>query len=873
MVSATDAQSVVRRNNFTNSSPVIHNLYLAPRTPNLQLTLNSMNKSTYIEKNRPDSDDLSFDALCSEAIDLIQGLSGKEWTDFNLHDPGVTILEQVCYEMTDLAYRSEFKVEDILTNKNGEIDYEALALHKPEDILPSQAVTRDDYRKVIFDSVPEIDNVWVENDGTDKYPGLYHVKVKLSEEADKNSAELIKQKVLEKTKDVYCQHRNLCEDIAEVSFIGSEYYTLHADILINNKQMPADILTEIYFRCSKLITPQIEFYPFEDCLNDGMLAEDIFSGPFTRHGYVRDHELINDRKSVNVSDIAGIINSISGVKSVRSIRFKKGGKDCFNIGRRRIDSVDCLVFPEKDPDIFVHLFSNDRKHKVSIQELRNRLKKLCFRYRSLRHTNQDISKLFKKPQGAYVDFDDYLSIQHQFPDAYGINSFGVPKSYPADRKAKAKQLKGYLLFFEQVMVNFLANLKNIPRFFSTDISLKKSYFSRVITNQHAPNIEELYNKRGKDLKKKLDSILHQHDDFEDRRGRLLDYLLAIYGEKFSQGSLQHFNYYSRDEMIHVKINNKINFLKHIRKFSRKRASGFNYREATWNTENISGLKLKVSLLLGLEHFQKRALTVVLIREGLKIISDEQFKKLKQEILELQFASFDDIYESAETDFKEVPRIRLKGRFNYKDFRRLFDEILFLKNNFVNESFFRYGIHLDKYKLWYIKSSGEYLVVFRPYDGAEYCYLASYAERKRAIESINLLCSFLKMLNVYSEGFHVVEHMLLRPQTKNEHENVKVPDDFYGYRISIVLPSWTARFHNTKFRSLVEETIRLNCPAHVYPDFFWVDFEKMILFETLFKKWHLEKIRNFKKNAILDEYSEKLADFLLKNRKKEEVLYY
>ena len=36
-------------------------------------------------------------------IEEIQKLSGKIWTDFNLHDPGVTILEQLCYALTDLG--------------------------------------------------------------------------------------------------------------------------------------------------------------------------------------------------------------------------------------------------------------------------------------------------------------------------------------------------------------------------------------------------------------------------------------------------------------------------------------------------------------------------------------------------------------------------------------------------------------------------------------------------------------------------------------------------------------------------------------------------------------------------------------------------
>ena len=40
--------------------------------------------------------------------------SGKIWTDHNVHDPGITILEVLCYAMLDLGYRTHLAVEDVL---------------------------------------------------------------------------------------------------------------------------------------------------------------------------------------------------------------------------------------------------------------------------------------------------------------------------------------------------------------------------------------------------------------------------------------------------------------------------------------------------------------------------------------------------------------------------------------------------------------------------------------------------------------------------------------------------------------------------------------------------------------------------------------
>ena len=120
-----------------------------------------MDKPVYIEKIGPDPDGLDFFSLKREGITHLQNLCGKAWTDYNLHDPGVTILEQLCYALTDMAYRTEFDLADYLTAKNGSINFERQALYRPQDIFPSQPVTINDYRKIFFDLEPSINNVWI----------------------------------------------------------------------------------------------------------------------------------------------------------------------------------------------------------------------------------------------------------------------------------------------------------------------------------------------------------------------------------------------------------------------------------------------------------------------------------------------------------------------------------------------------------------------------------------------------------------------------------------------------------------------------------------------------------------------------------------
>ncbi|MFK7787148.1 MAG: hypothetical protein AB8B56_18650, partial [Crocinitomicaceae bacterium] len=73
-----------------------------------------MTQSITIPKQVPQNSALSYDFLRKEGIKLMQQMAGTTWTDHNIHDPGITMLEQVCYAITDLAYRMDYDIEELL---------------------------------------------------------------------------------------------------------------------------------------------------------------------------------------------------------------------------------------------------------------------------------------------------------------------------------------------------------------------------------------------------------------------------------------------------------------------------------------------------------------------------------------------------------------------------------------------------------------------------------------------------------------------------------------------------------------------------------------------------------------------------------------
>lgn len=98
-----------------------------------------------------------------------------------------------------------------------------------------------------------------------------------------------------------------------------------------------------------------------------------------------------------------------------------------------------------------------------------------------------------------------------------------------------------------------------------------------------------------------------------------------------------------------------------------------------------------------------------------------------------------------------------------------------------------------------------------------------------------------------EKFHLIEHLLLRPMNTSWEETllaICLGDDCedcgardpYSFRVTIVFPAWPLRFTNMGFRRYVEQSIREETPAHIYPKICWIDKEQMAQFESLYQTW-------------------------------------
>jgi len=828
-----------------------------------------MSEAISIKRRKSADSDTSFETLRSEAIKLAQQVSGQVWTDYNPHDPGITILEQLSFAITDLIYRTEFPVEDYLTNEDGAIDFEYQALHAPDEVFPCRPSTVLDYRKVFLDGVSQIDNIWLtpllgQHQGN-KYQGLYQISVKLEQDLDKTSSAT----ALKKIREIYNRSRNLCEDVAEICVVENIDYQLCANIEVSSARRPADILAEIYFECSRRIAGSVSITDYSKLEDQVGSLDELFTGPFTRHGFFLDSDFCENQREFLVSTLFFVINSIDGVDHIQQLYLDNGIERFYEaIVSEGLDQAFGLLIPQTSEDIKVVLSTSGRVLPISVNEVRARYDELNFKYHSSRSTPQLLSLLYQLPRGISRPLGHYSSIQNQFPVTYGINTFGLPDSAPTEQKAKARQLKSYLVIFEQILTNYLANLDSVKTLFSVERELRSSYALKLLEPQQITGLDSIYPDSPFDVFKR---VLDGFDDYQDRKNRLLDYLLALYGESFAQNSLRHFNYYySGDEVEDVIINNKIEYLQSIIELGRDRAAAPDYSAASWNKRAQSGLQLRVAMLLGFEQHAARPLTMAIFKQGIRLTRHSVYEELKAGSHEFKFIDMDDMDRPSRESFENVPVHTFDADISLNKLRQQIGDAIPLKNNVLSDMLLRGGIYLDRYRVGSLTSMQDYQLTFITGNN-RYWYLGTYIDKASAILAANSLRHLLIQLNKESEGLHIIEHILLRPAGESADAGMTSDEerDFFSSRISVIFPGWSARCHDQQFRMLAEETVRLNAPAHVYPEFYWLEFHQMYALEILYERWLELKSDRESDPAELAEYTQKLISFLTDNRNVQE----
>jgi hypothetical protein len=118
---------------------------------------------------------LDYAALRAEGLTYLQQLSGQTWTDYNDHDPGVTLLEALCFALTDVSYRAALPVPTLLATATPS-QAEAGLLVPAHQAFANHPVTLNDYKKLLLDHFRgQLRNAWVSVLVAPAAPGHYEV--------------------------------------------------------------------------------------------------------------------------------------------------------------------------------------------------------------------------------------------------------------------------------------------------------------------------------------------------------------------------------------------------------------------------------------------------------------------------------------------------------------------------------------------------------------------------------------------------------------------------------------------------------------------------------------------------------------------------
>jgi hypothetical protein len=410
---------------------------------------------------------------------------------------------------------------------------------------------------------------------------------------------------IEEAKTRLHAHRNLDEDFCHVSIVPTEEVVVCADIEVAPEADLERVQAEIWWKIAHYLNPPVPFYGLNQLQSENIPTEEIFNGPALEHGFIKDSDLEKSelRRDIRTSDLINLLADIEGIRAINNLLLTKydskgqpirgaadSGQNPNQLSAQWTMSVSAGHQPVFNRNLSRFLFYKNGMpflpNKTETETVFEDLKK-AIEIAATPPTNEDLPI----PQGTFRNPADYYPVQYSLPMLYGLSEYGLPSHASALRHAQAKQLKAYLMLFEQIFLNTHAQLAHVSELFSNVKTTNPTYFSRLITNDLIQESDKLFDNLNPT---ELQKLRESDDERLYRRNRFLDHLLARFGENMNEYALvmhdQNGDKISTADIIKAKSD----FLKKQDTLAHDRAKAFNYPQNT----GISGLENRIRKLLG-----------------------------------------------------------------------------------------------------------------------------------------------------------------------------------------------------------------------------------------------------------------------------------
>ena len=366
----------------------------------------------------------------------------------------------------------------------------------------------------------------------------------------------------------------LCEDLHDVRLLEPLPTTVAGDAVIDNGRAADQILARILFNLGNYLAPELRRVPLSTLMSAGLSPDAIFNGPLLRRGFITDDQLAPKPKAIVLSEVVRVIVRTAGVISARDVSVRAGDRVAngddpapIPVPETQIPRLETQPVDGRYP---IRLWHNGAEVKPDPARVERELVRLWKDYRREYPLVRQYLEYFSVPRGQYRDVETYYSIQNQYPAVYGINSYGLPENATKARKGQAKQLKGYLLAFEQLLADFFAQLANVRTLYETDDPLAPTYFYQGLNEQRTQCRPLLR----PDYQQGLARIVEGSDSIVTRRNRFLDLLLALYAERIDDDLMPFVS--DSDHAAGKLMRGKLELLNYLVAATRRRGIGFDY---------------------------------------------------------------------------------------------------------------------------------------------------------------------------------------------------------------------------------------------------------------------------------------------------------
>lgn len=434
-----------------------------------------------------------FADLRHAAIGYAQDASGGIWTDFNLHDPGVTLLEQSCFALSEIAYRVAHPDRDLLTDTRGHFNFHDLAMFTPRKVLNTDPVTTRDLEAWLSDC-PDVARV-VLTPARHAGAGLYDLLVVPA--IDDSSAQSLKNRVARAFDAV----RPLCCDRHEIRVAQSRKMRLVGQVEIMPDTLPEFAAAELYHAVSIILRG---LPPAAG--EQGATRQDVYDTPSALFR-AADRD---DSRAAALEDHLGDLRALPAIRDIGLLQLEQS--DASPTGDEPAYPV--LHLPRHADEIGLVMILDGVPVALDPTRLREEYVRIAAERIALSHHHLDASDWQVMRPGRRREFA-HRQVDSLLPIIY--------RAAMASEGPGAARLSGYRQAIDGHLASMTRDLADLPAFFAADSGLPAH--DPQLWRQKRALLDYLIALQGEDMPAARHTGLHLYHGARSRHRFELDWRL------------------------------------------------------------------------------------------------------------------------------------------------------------------------------------------------------------------------------------------------------------------------------------------------------------------------------------------------------------